>query len=136
MKPGSDKIFARADRALARAVEHMSSGAVDRALERAYHAIVYAARAVLNEEGESARSHELILERLSVLTRPRPRATYDAMVAALRLREASEVPSLDDCAALIGAAHSAVAEARVRVLGDRVEQGENNDRSYQSDSGE
>ncbi len=112
MKPGSEKILARAAVALQRAEEHLNAGLAERASERAYHAIVHSGRAVLNERGERARSHQEVCDKLTNRAPPNAAALVEALGQALRWRRDVEelVPGDDD--ELVSAARIAVAQAR------------------------
>jgi hypothetical protein len=112
MKPGTDKILARATSATERAAEHLRRGALDRAVERAYHAIVHAARALLNEAGDRSRAHAAVGARIEALTPPAPPALREAMAAARGWRECAEAPLADDTERLVSAARAAVDAAR------------------------
>jgi len=60
MKPGTDKLLARAERALDAAALGLEGGAPEAAAGRAYYAVLYAAKAVLNERGVRLRGHARI----------------------------------------------------------------------------
>ncbi len=115
MKPGTDKILARALRAAERAEAHLAAGAADRACERAYHAIVHAARALLNEVGDRSRAHAAIAVAIEKLVPAAPEAVRDGLTATRRWRDAGDGPSLDDAERLVALARSAVESARVRI---------------------
>jgi uncharacterized protein (UPF0332 family) len=60
VKPGTDKILARAFRALSAAERALGGGAVDVAAARCYSAMIAAAKALLNEKGLRPISHAAI----------------------------------------------------------------------------
>jgi uncharacterized protein (UPF0332 family) len=64
VKPGTEKILAKASDALAAAHRNLEAGAVDLAAGRAFYTMVHAARALLNERGEPVRTHVEICDRL------------------------------------------------------------------------
>lgn len=112
MKPGSDKIVARALRALERAEEHVHGGAPDRAAERAYHAIVYAARALLNESGDRTRSHDEVRSRVEALSPPAPDRLLQALARSVAWRESGEPLDPADAERLVALAGPAVRDVR------------------------
>ena len=60
MQPGTDKLQAKAARALAAAEAALEAGAADVAAGRAFYALLYAAKARLNETGLRLRTHARI----------------------------------------------------------------------------
>jgi len=112
MKPGGDKILARAEHALARADAYLAAGADERAIERAYHAIFHTARVVLHEHGDSERAHARIRERLLAYDTPRHQALCAAVDHALSLRESGDAPLPDDASRWVALARDAFAETR------------------------
>lgn len=117
MKPGTDKILARAGAALRRAQSHLAAAASDRALERAYAAIMHAARAVLSELGERPHAHAAIAQ---ALARMLPSGTCVLSVAvgqALAWREEGETPPPDDVERFVELAAAALEEARRIISG-------------------
>jgi len=84
VRPGTDKLLAKARRALAAAEAALSDGASDVAAGRAFYAILYAAKARLNDSGLSLRSH----------------ARIAAAYAALPEIDAAPAAWLDDALAL------------------------------------
>ncbi len=64
MKPGTDKLLAKAARAAAAAEGALAAGAADAAAGRAYYAMLYAAKALLNERGLCPRSHVGVVSEL------------------------------------------------------------------------
>ena len=60
MKPGSDKLLAKAERALTAAHAALEGGAPDLAAARAFYAILNAAKVELNERGLRLRTHARI----------------------------------------------------------------------------
>lgn len=112
VKPGTDKILARAALAAERAGLHLRAGALDRAAERAYHAIVHAARALLNEAGLRSRTHQIVGERIDTLDPAAPAPLRAAVAAALRWRVTDVAPLADDVEDLVAHADAAVAAAR------------------------
>lgn len=60
MQPGTDKLLAKATRAVAAADAALDAGAADVAAGRAFYAMLYAAKARLNESGLRLRTHARI----------------------------------------------------------------------------
>jgi uncharacterized protein (UPF0332 family) len=60
LKPGTDKLLARAARSLGAATEALENGAADKAAGRAYSAMISAAKALLNENGLRLTTHARI----------------------------------------------------------------------------
>jgi hypothetical protein len=60
VKPGSDKLLAKAERALTAAHAALEGGAPDLAAARAFYAILNAAKVELNERGLRLRTHARI----------------------------------------------------------------------------
>ncbi len=115
MKPGSDKILARALGALERAEELLLEGGTERAAERAYYAVVHAARALLNEVGERPRSHTEIRSKLEHLASPAPETLRQALAFSFEWRSAGETLHPADAERLVGFARPAVEEVRRRI---------------------
>lgn len=118
MKPGSDKILARALRAVERAEEHSRDGDPERAAERAYYAVVHTARALLNEVGERPRSHTEVRGTLEGLASPAPQSLREALARSLEWRSAGETLHPADAERLVGLARPAFDEVRGRIESD------------------
>ncbi len=112
MKPGSDKILAKAVRALGRADLLLEGGAADRAAERAYHAIVYAARALLNENGTRSHSHDGVRRDIEALIPPAPDSLRLALARSGQWRASGETLQPADADALVAIARPAVEDVR------------------------
>ncbi len=138
MKPGSDKILIRAERALQRAQSHLAGGGYERALERAYHCIVHVARVVLNENGESARAHAAVLEKVQGLLAGDLDLVAGALRRGLALRDADEgAISDEDAESLVAQAAAALDSVRrVLIQGHPREEGEPNVRRHESNPGQ
>jgi uncharacterized protein (UPF0332 family) len=67
MRPGTDKLLAKAARALATAEAALTRGAADVAAARAFYAMLYAAKARLNEAGLRLRTHARIAHAYAAL---------------------------------------------------------------------
>lgn len=115
MKPGTEKILDRAVLALERAELHLSDGDVDRAAERAYHAIIHATRVLLNEAGDRTRLHRELAARLAARVTPPPVLLPGALARALEWRDSEEAPSVVDTENLVGLARGVLEEVRRRV---------------------
>lgn len=112
MKPGSDKALARATAALRRAEAHAERGATDRALERAYAAIMHAARAVLNEMGERPRAHAAVAAGIEGRAPSGTEALRSALARAQSWRSEGVERLADDVQPFLHLADQAVAEAK------------------------
>lgn len=110
-KPGTAKFLARAAEALGRAEALCAAGAFDRAAGRAYYAMLYAAKALLNERGLRLQSHAAVAAalRTACVDRGLLDAEYhDAWCEALARRRAAEAGE----ALLAGDAEDLVERAR------------------------
>jgi uncharacterized protein (UPF0332 family) len=67
MQPGTDKLLAKAARALAAADTALTTGATDVAAARAFYAMLYAAKARLNDAGLRLRTHARIARAYAAL---------------------------------------------------------------------
>ena len=65
MKPGTDKLFAKAARAAETAAGALQAGAPEAAAARAFYALLYAAKTLLNERGHRLHAHVRIAAALS-----------------------------------------------------------------------
>jgi uncharacterized protein (UPF0332 family) len=121
MKPGTDGFLGRAAQALAKAGALLDSGATGAAAARPYYAMVYAAKALLNEEGLRPRSHARLIEELD-----RRRASPGALDARLlgclaaaaerrRVPEPGEELSYEEAERLVAEAREFVAAAERRL---------------------
>ena len=96
MQPGTDKLQAKAARALAAAEAALRAGAPDVAAGRAFYALLYAAKARLNETGLRLRTHARIAAAYAALPEidAAPAAWLDEALA-LRRQLAEEPDDLD-----------------------------------------
>jgi uncharacterized protein (UPF0332 family) len=108
VQPGTEKLQAKAARALAAADAALSDGATDVAAGRAFYAMLYAAKARLNESGLRLRTHARIAAAYAALPEidAAPAAWLEEALA-LRRRLAAEPDALD-----FAAAEALVARAR------------------------
>jgi HEPN domain-containing protein len=115
MQPGTDKLLAKAARALATAEAALDGGAADVAAGRAFHAILNAAKARLNEHGLRLRTHARVAAAYAALP-PRDEAPAAWLDEALALRAhlAADPEGLDYAAveALVERARRFVAATR------------------------
>lgn len=97
MRPGTDKLLAKARRALAAAEAALESGASDVAAGRAFYAILYAAKARLNDSGLSLRSHARIAAAYAALPEidEAPAAWLDEALALRRRLAEEDADGLD-----------------------------------------
>lgn len=100
VQPGSDKLLAKAARALAAADAALLAGAGDVAAGRAFYAMLYAAKTRLNEAGLRLRTHARIASAYAALPEidDAPAAWLDEALA-LRRRLAADPDGLDFTAA-------------------------------------
>lgn len=115
VQPGSDKLLAKAERALAAADAALTGGAAAVAAGRAFYAMLYAAKARLNDAGLRLRTHARIASAYAALPEldEAPAAALDAALA-LRRQLAADPDGLDFTAAeaLVEHARRFVAAAR------------------------
>ncbi|MBX3026949.1 HEPN domain-containing protein [bacterium] len=115
MRPGTDTLLAKATRALAAAEAALTAGAADIAAGRAFYAILYAAKARLNESGLRLRTHVRVAAAYAALPEieEAPSEWLDEALA-LRRRLAAEPGGLDftAAAALVERARRFVGAAR------------------------
>ena len=118
MKEGTRKILAKAVRSLEAAKELLSDGVIDLAAGRGYYAMLYAAKALLYENGVHVQAHARIVETFErdIVRRGRvPASHLDWIRAALRRRtldrESELAPTSADVETLIEQARQIVAEA-------------------------
>lgn len=65
VRPGTDKLLAKAERAAQTAAGALDAGAPDAAAARAFYAMLYAAKTLLNERGLRLHAHVRIAAALS-----------------------------------------------------------------------
>jgi uncharacterized protein (UPF0332 family) len=96
MRPGTDKLLAKARRTLASAEGALGDGAIDVAAGRAFYAMLYAAKVRLNEAGLRLRSHARIAAAYAALPELdlAPAAWLDEALA-LRKQLGTETDGLD-----------------------------------------
>ncbi len=119
MRPGTDKLLARAERALAAAEAAWDTGAPDITAARAFAACVAAAKARLNEHGVRLVAHARIAAAYAALP-PLPGAPPAALADALALRRrAAREPDTwvpEDAEALLDRARAFVAAVRAGLV--------------------
>jgi uncharacterized protein (UPF0332 family) len=100
MRPGTDKLLAKATRALAAAEAALTQGAPDVAAGRAFYAMLYAAKARLNESGLRPHTHLRIAAAYEALPeRDNAPAVWLSEALALRAGLATEADGLAYAAA-------------------------------------
>ena len=115
MQPGTDKLLAKAARALATAEAALDGGAVDVAAGRAFYALLNAAKARLNEHGQRVHAHARIAAAYAALPPiDEAPATWLGEALALRAELAPDPDGLDHAAvaALVARARRFVTAAR------------------------
>jgi uncharacterized protein (UPF0332 family) len=117
MRPGSDKLLAKAERAVRAAEAAVEHGAPEIAAARALAALLNAAKALLNERGVRLRTHNRIAAALAALP-PIEDAPADWLAEALAARRSlAEDGELDYAAVerLVGRARTFVGAAAAAV---------------------
>jgi uncharacterized protein (UPF0332 family) len=117
MQPGTDKLLRKAERAARSAAGALEAGVTATAAARAFYAMLYAAKAMLNERGFRLRAHAGIVAALARSVGPDTLRLNEWLVEALDRRQAVEGGELtyDEVAQLVERARDAVAIARDRV---------------------
>jgi len=114
MRPGTDKLCAKAARAAAAAHAALEAGATDVAAGRAFYALLNAAKARLNDRGQRWHTHARVAAAYAALPAldAAPAELLDTAIA-LRRRLADDADSLsyDDVASLVDGAAAFVAAA-------------------------
>jgi len=112
VRPGTDKLFVKAERAAHAAAVALQAGAPDAAAARAFYAMLYAAKTLLNERGLRLHAHTRIAAALSgddALLR-----TW--LTAAIARRRSGETEmTLTDAEQLVERARASVAAVRTRL---------------------
>jgi uncharacterized protein (UPF0332 family) len=117
MRPGTDKLLARAERAARAAEAAFDAGVAETAGARAFYAMLYAAKVMLNERGVRLRSHVRIV---AALTRSAPSEApclAEWLRSALERRRDGDAGELtaEDAARLVEQALEVVAGVRAGV---------------------
>jgi uncharacterized protein (UPF0332 family) len=117
MKPGTDKLLLKAERAARSAAGAFQAGVPATAAARAFYAMLYAAKAMLNERGFRMRAHAGIVEALARSVGPDALRLNKWLVEALERRQAGEGGELThyEVAELVERAREAVAIAHDRI---------------------
>lgn len=108
MRPGTDKLIAKAERAAEIAGSALEAGAPDIAAGRAFYAMLYAAKALLNERGIRYRGHARIAAAVESPLR-------EHLIAAIEQRRRVEEISVHDVSELLERARACVAAANQRL---------------------
>ena len=96
MQPGTDKLLAKAQRALDAAEAALADGASDVAAGRAFYAVLNAAKARLNERGLSLRTHARVAAAYAALPAlAEAPGDWLGEALALRARLAADADGLD-----------------------------------------
>jgi uncharacterized protein (UPF0332 family) len=114
VRPGSATLLAKAERAAHVAAAALAQGAAALAAGRAFYAMLYAAKVVLNERGLRLRTHDRIVAALARVG-GEPAADLAGWLAeALARRRASDAADVtyEDAAALCARAERALGIAR------------------------
>jgi uncharacterized protein (UPF0332 family) len=116
MRPGTDKLLAKSERAVRAAAAALDSGAPELAAGRAFAALLNAAKALLNERGLRLRTHARIAAALAG-TSDVDVPLHEWLTAALMWRRDAgrDGPTFEEAARLVEHAQAAVAAARARI---------------------
>jgi len=116
MRPGTDKLLAKAERAGQIAAAALAAGAPEVAAGRAFYAMLNAAKALLNERGLRLRTHARIAAALAGLG-PAGEPLHEWLASAIARRRSSESGELtyDEAAELLEHARGALSAARARI---------------------
>lgn len=110
MRPGTVRLLAKAERAAQVAAAALEGGAPDVAAGRAFYAILYAAKAALNERGIRLHAHVRIAAAVDEPVR-------EYLTAAIARRRSGEADvTYDEAAAMVDRAHACVI-----AVGDRMQ---------------
>ena len=119
MHPGTATLLAKAERAAHAATAALENGAPEIAAGRAFYAILYAAKVVLNERGLRLRTHARIvaaLARIDGADATTLSAWLGDAVARRRSHDTAE-PTHEDVTSLCARAERAIAIARAHLSG-------------------
>ena len=109
MQPGTVRMLAKAERAAAVAASALAGGAPGVAAGRAYYAILYAAKAALNERGVRLHAHIRIAAAVDEPVR-------ECLTAAIARRRHGEAEvTYDEAAAMVERAQACVSTVRERL---------------------
>jgi uncharacterized protein (UPF0332 family) len=110
VQPGTVKLLAKAERTASIAAAALECGAPDVAAGRAFYAILYAAKAALNERGIRLHAHVRIAAAVDEPVR-------EYLTAAIARRRSGEVDvTYDEAAAMVDRAHACVTTVRERLV--------------------
>lgn len=114
MRPGTDKLLAKAERAAQAAADALDAGDPDAAAGRAFYALLYAAKVVLNERGLRLRTHVRIAAALQCAAPPAAPLLAEWLGSAIARRRAGDHGELTyaDAAQLVERAREAVRTVR------------------------
>jgi len=118
MRPGTDKLLAKAERASRTADAALAAGAPDVAAGRAFYALLYAAKALLNERGLYLRTHARIVAALQRAAPPEAPLLAEWLASAIARRRGADEGELthEDAAQLVERARQAVCAVGGRGL--------------------
>jgi hypothetical protein len=114
MRPGTEKLRAKATRALGGAAAALDAGAIDVAAGRAFYAVLNAAKARLNEHGQRLYTHARIAAAYAALPAigaAPAQVLHDALALRRQLAQDGDALSYEDVARLLDAAAAFVAAA-------------------------
>jgi uncharacterized protein (UPF0332 family) len=114
MRPGTDKLLAKAERAAYAAAASLDAGAAEMAGARAFYAMLYAAKALLNERAVRLQSHARIIDALNRERPPAAPQLAEWLASALERRRNGDAGELtaEEAARLVERAGQIVAAVR------------------------
>lgn len=117
VQPGTDTLLAKAGRAAATAAAALEAGAPEVAAGRAFYAMVYAAKALLNERGLRLHTHARIAAALARLGVGGEAPLQEWLADAMARRRSAESGELTygETEALVDRARQFIAAARAQV---------------------
>ncbi len=116
MQPGTDKLLAKAERSALTAAAALEAGAPEAAAGRAFYALLYAAKARLNERRIRLRSHARIAAALARVGGADAGPLREWLSAAIERRRHADAGELthEEAAELVAHARAAVEAALAR----------------------
>ena len=114
MQPGTDKLLAKAERAAQTAAAALAAGAPEAAAGRAFYALLYSAKALLNERRIRLRSHVRIAAALARIGGADAVRLCEWLSAAIERRRRGDAGELtyEEAAELVARARAAVESVR------------------------
>jgi uncharacterized protein (UPF0332 family) len=117
VQPATDKLLAKAERAAQTAAAALAAGAPEAAAGRAFYALLYAAKALLNERRIRLRAHVRIATALARLGSTGAVPLHTWLISAIERRRRGEAGELtyEEASELVDRARAAVEAVRARL---------------------